>query len=356
MRLFANFDFVIPLTVLVIGVLGLVLLWGLVPDLFLHQVIFFILGLAFFLIFSQIDFRIYENFRWLIYLIVCALLLLTLVLGGVTRGAVRWIVIGPFAVQFSEIVKPFLVLFFSFYFAREKIKVSYLLGGIFLFLVPAFLIFYQPDLGSTLVMASALLGILLASLSFSLILSGIFSLFLILPVSWFFLAAYQKERILSFLNPGLDPLGSGYNLIQAVISVGSGQFFGRGLGRGTQSQLAFLPEHHTDFIFASFTEELGFIGAIILLGLYFLLLLRILKVAQNAREGFARLFCLGIFSFLLFQVFVNVGMNLGIVPITGITLPFVSYGGSSIISLMISLGMVESIARFQKKRQTIEIR
>lgn len=356
-HLFKNFDFSIPLIILAIGILGLSLLFSLAPGSVFPQLIFFILGFVLFLIFSQIDFRIYQNLRWFFYGGSLILLFVTFLFGEITRGSVRWIQVGQLTIQTSEMVKPFLITFFAFFFADQPVKLPKLLWGIFLFLIPAFLIFKQPDLGSTLVITAALLGILLASgITFRVIFTGLLGLAAALPVSWFLLVSYQKERILSFFNPYDDPLGSGYNLIQAMISVGSGQVFGRGLGKGTQSQLAFLPERHTDFIFAAFSEELGFVGVLILLSLYFFLLWRILKVAQKANQDFARLFCLGIFIMLLFQIFVNIGMNLGLVPITGITLPFLSYGGSSILAMMICLGMIESIARFQKRQEAIEIK
>lgn len=357
MNLFKNFDFSIPLIVLAIGILGLSLLFSLAPGLVVTQITFFILGFLFFLLFAQIDFRIYQNLSWIFYGGSLILLFLTFILGEVTRGSVRWIQIGQFTIQTSELAKPFLITFFAFFFAQQEVKISRVLKGILFFLVPAFLIFKQPDLGSTLVLGAGLMGILASSaLSSGVVVAGILSLLIAIPGVWFLLAGYQRERILTFLNPSSDPLGAGYNLIQAMISVGSGQFFGRGLGKGTQSQLAFLPERHTDFIFAAFSEELGFVGVLILLGLYFFLLWRILSVARGANQDFARLFCLGIFTMLLFQIFVNIGMNLGLVPITGITLPFLSYGGSSILAMMICLGMIESIARFQKRQEAIEIK
>lgn len=354
---FKGFDFIIPLSVAIIGALGLALLWSLAPNLFFQQLIFFLIGFIFFFIFSQIDFRIWQNLRWFIYVGSILFLILTFILGQITRGSIRWIQIGPLTIQASELVKPFLVAFFAFWFSQEKFKISRLVLAFILLFIPAFLIFSQPDLGSTLVLSATFLGILYAlDLPILVLWSGIVFFLVFLPSSWFLLADYQRERILSFLNPGADPLGSGYNLIQSVISVGSGELFGRGLGKGTQSHLAFLPERHTDFIFASFTEELGFVGAAMILTLYFILLWRILKIAQNARQDSAKFFVLGIFMMLLFQIFINVGMNLGIVPVTGITLPFLSYGGSSILAIMISLGMVESIARFGKKQGALEIR
>lgn len=357
MKFFRGFDLLIPAVVAIIGALGLALLWSLTPNLFFQQLVFFLIGFIFFLIFSQIDFRIWQNLRWVIYIGGILFLVLTFILGGITRGSVRWIQIGPLTIQASEMVKPFFLAFFAFWFSQGKFQISKLIIAIFLFFLPALLIFRQPDLGSTLVLTVAFLGIFFAlDLPAPIIWSGVAFFILLLPSSWLFLAQYQKQRILSFLNPGADPLGSGYNIIQSVISVGSGQLFGRGLGKGTQSHLAFLPERHTDFIFASYTEELGFLGAIIILVLYFLLLWRVLRVALKTQQDYARLFSLGVFFMLLFQIFVNIGMNLGIVPVTGITLPFFSYGGSSILATMIALGMVESIARFQKEEGTIEIK
>ena len=357
MKFFKGFDLLIPSIVFIIGVLGMALMWSLTPHLFFQQLSFFLLGFVFLFIFSQIDFRIYWNIRWLIYLGVIFFLLLTFILGEITRGSVRWIQLGPFTMQPSEIVKPFLLAFFAFWFADGQVKFKRLIFGSALFLLPALLVFRQPDLGSTLVLIASLLGILLAlELPFFIIFSGLGLLILSLPVVWVFLAEYQKQRIFTFLNPNSDPLGSGYSIIQSVISIGSGELFGRGLGRGTQSHLDFLPERHTDFIFASFTEELGFAGAILVILLYLFLLWRIIQIAKRSKPGYAQIFIFGVFAMLLFQIFVNIGMNLGIVPVTGITLPFLSYGGSSILATMILLGMVENIARSQKSSGAMEIR
>ncbi|MDP3888862.1 MAG: rod shape-determining protein RodA [bacterium] len=356
-KFFRGFDFLIPLFIFIIAVLSLALLWSIAPNLFFQQLIFFVFGFALFLLFSQIDFRIYQNLRWIFYAGSLSFLVLTFILGEITRGSVRWIQIGPLTIQSSEMVKPFLISFFAFFFCRRKINFSTLVKAVILLGLPTFLIFKQPDLGSSLVLMAAFVGIFFYQEFSSAVLLPIAGLLIIaIPASWLMLAQYQKDRIFSFLDPYSDPLGSGYSLIQAMISVGSGQLFGRGLGRGTQSHLAFLPERHTDFIFASFTEEFGFLGAGTILIIYFLILWRVLYVAQNAKQDFAKFFALGIFCMLIFQIFINVGMNLGIAPVTGITLPFLSYGGSSIISTMISLGMVESISRLHKKQETIEIR
>jgi rod shape determining protein RodA len=224
-------------------------------------------------------------------------------------------------------------------------------------LLPALLVFLQPDLGSSLVLVFSWLGIVFASgvswvyLGFLLVpLAGS------LPLVWHFLKDYQRQRLLSFLSPSGDPLGAGYHLVQSMVAVGAGRFLGRGFGQGTQSHLRFLPEGQTDFIFASFAEEMGFLGSLILVFCFLLLLWRVLVVALEARNRFGYLVCLGAFSLLFFQTVVNMGMNLGLLPITGVTLPLVSYGGSSLLATFIFLGLVESVARFGRKREVVEIK
>lgn len=191
--------------------------------------------------------------------------------------------------------------------------------------------------------------LLVSQISLRKILSLILIGTLIIPITWFFLHDYQKERITGFLAPELDPLGRGYNLIQSTIAVGSGQLFGRGLGRGTQSRLQFLPEFRTDFIFASIAEELGLLGSLVILLIYLYMLLYCLKIANQTEDKFSYLIIIGVSSMLLFQVFVNIGMNIGILPITGITLPLISYGGSSLIVTFICLGLIASVTKNRKK-------
>jgi len=358
MKAFKNFDPLIPLCLFVIASLGLATIASLAPDLFFHQLLFLVVGFFLFLVFSRIDIRVFESLAVPLYFASIFFLGLTFLVGQVTRGATRWIQIGGFTVQPSELVKPFLILFATFLLVKEESQKWPRILTVFVLLsIPILLVFKQPDLGSSLVMISSFLGILLASgVALNLLLATFFVVIGFFPLIWHFLADYQQARILTFLNPQLDPLGAGYNLLQAVITVGSGRIFGRGLGRGTQSHLAFLPEYQTDFIFASLSEELGFIGASVLLFFYALLLLRILKVAQSSSSAFGRLICLGVFSMIIFQVFVNVGMNMGIAPITGITLPFVSVGGSSIVSLMICLGLVEAVVSSKKPEDALEIK
>lgn len=270
-------------------------------------------------------------------------------LGPTIRGATRWIVIAGIQLQPSELVKPLLIL--AFVWAMNAFPPRTIRGfliQVVLFLIPFFLVFRQPDLGTSIVYTVSWLAMMIAAglpLRFVVIGSLIATLFV--PLGWGRLHDYQQARITTFLNPGIDPKGAGYNAIQAMIAVGSGQMFGRGLGRGTQSHLRFLPEFHTDFIFATLVEELGFFGGFMLLVAYGALLWRILRplVAGVVVGVIPFVYSVGLFSMILTQVVINAGMNMGLVPITGITLPFVSYGGSSLLSISACYGILWALRR-----------
>jgi len=357
LKRFFNFDWVIVGLVFILLFLGLFVLKSIFPSLFIQQLIWAILGIFVFFIFSNIDYEHYEKLSWVFYFVSIFFLLITFLFGVITRGSVRWLEIGGVGIQSSELVKPFLILFLAGFLSDQRIGLKRIIYSGLLTALIALMIFLQPDLGSSLVVLFIWLGMILAkSIKGKWIASGLVLLGLFFPLFWRFLKDYQKERIFTFLNPSSDPLGSGFNLIQSKIAVGSGQFFGRGLGRGTQSHLQFLPERHTDFIFASLAEELGFVGSLILILLFFFLLLKILLLAVNSKDRFASLVCIGVFSLLFIQIFVNIGMNLGLLPITGLTLPLISYGGSSILSTMIALGVISSIAKDKDRKKTVEIR
>ena len=353
-----NFDFLLLLSILIIAALGLAVIWSIAPEFFVSQLVFLLFGFLVFLLFGFADYRIFKNYSFHLYVSSLVLLILPFVFGQVTRGAIRWIKIGSFTLQPSEIAKPLLISFFaSFLSARHETRDTRQALSLFFLISIVFLIFKQPDLGSTLVVLAIWVGILVASgVNMKWLVVGGLWLVISSPLVWHLLKDYQKARILSFLNPYADPLGTGYNLVQSMIAVGSGRFFGRGLGRGTQSHLYFLPERHTDFIFASLVEEMGVFGGFLFLVFYFALFFRILKVAKTAADDFGFLVCIGVFSFLFFQVFVHLGMNLGLLPITGITLPLVSTGGSSILATMISLGLVESVARERRAEEGVRIK
>lgn len=359
MKIFQDIDRLVLISLFILFSLSLTMIWSLVPQLFLHQLFFALIGFFLFFLFSKIDIEAFRGFYWLVYFFSLLFLFSTFIFGQITRGAVRWIEIGGFTFQPSELIKPLVIFFFACFFAEiNKIDFKKLLISFFLLLPILFLVFSQPDLGSTLVILTSWLGIIFAAgLNLFFVLAGAFLFLILTPLTWFLMKGYQRERILSFLDPYQDPLRTGYHVIQSMIAVGSGGLFGRGLGRGSQSQLLFLPERHTDFIFASLVEELGFVGGFLLLLAYGLLFYRILRISQQSTSRLGQLFSLGFFSQILFQVFVNIGMNTGMVPITGITLPLVSYGGSSLVATMIGLGIVAGIGKFKSgKTETLEIR
>lgn len=321
------------------------------PELFANQMIFYVIGLILFFIFSQIDYQIYRPLGFIFYIGAVILLLSTLFIGFESRGSTRWLEIAGFRLQFSELLKPFLIISFasvlSTFDGRKFSKIALLLA---FFAVPLLLVFKQPDLGSTLVYVGAI-GVMVFLSGISLIRLGLLTLLglLVLPIGYLFLAPYQKSRIFSFISPHYDPQGASYNAIQSKITVGSGMIFGKGLGRGTQSHLSFLPEHHTDFIFASISEELGFLGSGLIIGLFAFLVWRIFTISINSEDQFAKLTSAGIGAMILVQASVNIGMNLGLLPVTGITLPFISYGGASVVATFIALGIAENISRGYNK-------
>ncbi len=321
------------------------------------QLIWVGLGVLLFLFFSNFNYRRLWDWTYFLYALSVFLLFLVFLLGIVRLGAQRWLKIAWFNFQPSEAAKLVVVIFLARYFSRKSIdNISLLLArqGIFRGLVlpfifvaiPMALIVEQPDLGN----AGIILFIFIAMLylaNIKLKYMGIFLLIvaLSLPLTWQVLRDYQKERLLVFLNPNIDPLGAGYTLIQSKIAIGSGGFLGKGWLGGTQSQLHFLPESHTDFIFATFSEEWGFIGTIILLALYYFLIREGFLIAQRTRDQFARLLALGISLLLCIQVFINIGMTIGLMPVVGIPLSLMSYGGSSIVVTFVALGILASIDR-----------
>lgn len=357
MRFYSLIDMGILIPVLGLIGVSLAIMGSTTFELFPQQLIFFVIGLILCLIFASIDYRIWRNFTWIFYILSLLLVLITFFTPQI-RGSSRWIDIGWVRLQPSEIVKPFIIVVFAGLLSKkENMKLSqYLI--VFTTLLPILLIiFKQPDLGNVLVYLFIFIMMILAN-GFSILLLAISFILVGLgfPLIWQILKDYQKARILSFINPHADPVGAGYNALQAVIAIGSGQLYGLGLGKGTQSHLLFLPEYHTDFIFASLGEELGLLGGVVVLLFYIIILARIITIASNSENKFGYLLAIGIWSQIFIQVFINMGMNLGILPITGITLPLLSYGGSSIVSTLICLGICISIARVNKGDTPIVIR
>lgn len=318
---------------------------------FKKQIIFISLGLFLMLGLSFFDYRILKNHSLILiilYMFCLGLLGGLLFLGQEIRGAVSWFRFGPSSFQPIELTKIVMILVLAKYFSLRHIEMyrirHIVVSGIYLGL-PICLVLLQPDLGSVLVLSSIWLGIILiAGIKMRHLAIVTLMTILIAAGSWlWFFKDYQKQRILTFLNPQIDPYGQGYNIVQSLITVGSGGFFGQGLGHGSQSQFKFLPEQQTDFIFASLAEERGLVGVFFLLMLFALLFWRMIKIALSSTNNFSRLFASGLVIMLFVQAVINIGMNMAILPITGLTLPLVSYGGSSLLTIFLGLGILQSI-------------
>lgn len=318
-----------------------------------RQIIWIFLGFAVFFIFSFIDWRFLRSGWLLVFLLVLSLvpLALLLLLGIKTRGAASWFKIASLSVGPAEPVKLFLVLILAKYFSRRHIEIAnikHILISATYAIVPAALVFFQPDFGSAIIIAAIWLGMVMVSgINKKHLLLVFLTVFLIFSISWFFiLKPYQKSRISTFLNPLKDPRGAGYNALQSMIAVGSGQFWGKGIGYGTQSRLEFLPEHQTDFIFAAFSEEWGFVGISIIFVFLGIVIWRILRNAFLGQSNFERLFGIGLAIFLVSHAAIHIGMNTGLLPITGIPMPFMSYGGSHLLTVFAGLGILMGMRRY----------
>lgn len=349
-----DYGLIIPAVVLV--TLSLATLFSINIALFKSQLIFFIISILALIFFSQVNYKIIQKHSLPIYIVSIILLILVLVIGIESRGSVRWFEILGFRIQFSEILKPFLAISFSAYLANRENSSYKTFFLTICFLSPiAFLIFIQPDLGNALIYSlTVFLTLLIYGFPLRLFLLSFVAVGILMPFFWRFLHQYQKQRIITFFHP-TDPLGFSYNAIQSIITIGSGMIAGRGLGQGTQSGLKFLPERHTDFIFATLSEGLGFIGTSVVLLSFAFLLYRIIVIFSNADESFPKLFAIAVFSLILLQFFINIGMNIGVIPIVGVTLPFISYGGSSLLSNFMILGILSAISKDSTRRNVLEI-
>jgi rod shape determining protein RodA len=317
-------------------------------DAWWKQIVWVGAGIVFFWLISQIDYHTMMGQAYVMYGLSLAGLVAIFFIGTRVFGSRRWIPLpGGFQFQVSEFVKIVLILLVARFLTelrkedldwRDLLKVAGLVG------LPMILVMRQPDLGTSLTYAPILIGgVFLAGLRWKYIAVIALAVGLALPVAFHFLHDYQRARLTSFLDPAQDPHGSGYQVIQSMIAVGHGGMWGRGVTRGTQTQLQFLPVPHTDFIFSAFGEEHGFVGVVVVLGLYFLLLMQIIQNAQTAPDRAGMFICMGVCSLLLFHVLVNVGMVVGRMPVTGIPLPLMSAGGSNTISVFMMLGLVNNV-------------
>lgn len=352
---FREFDKTLLFLVLVIFIIGLFCLYSasyhkgleLGRSFMLRQASWLAIGLLIMFFMALIDYQKVIDFGFALYVIGLLLLFLVLVLGHTRLGAQRWFNIGGFSVQPSEFNKIVFIIVMASYLGHVRAEIVNIKGlavPLVLTGIPFVLILLQPDLGTALILVPVFLAMLFvagaqAKHLFGIILCGVISS----PVLWNFLKVYQKKRLLVFLNPNIDPLGAGYTIIQSKIAIGSGGILGKGWLAGTQNQLNFLPERHTDFIFSVIGEEWGFLGAMVLVCLYFLMLKRGLLIAERTTDIYGKLLGVGIITMLASQIFVNIAMTIGIMPVVGLPLPLISYGGSSLWTTLIAVGLLLNV-------------
>jgi len=317
-------------------------------DAWWKQSLWVLAGLVIMWIVARIDYHTLLSRAFVFYGLSLFGLALVLVIGRTVFGSRRWIPLPGFHLQISEFVKTVIILLVARFLTElksDRVEGRDLLKLAGLVAVPMLLVMKQPDLGTALCYLPILaIGVLLAGLRWQYLAAVLVVLILVLPVGWHFvLKDYQKARLVTFLDPGQDPRGSGYQVIQSKIAVGAGGMWGKGVTKGSQTQLRFLPVPHTDFIFSAFAEEHGFVAVVVMLGLYFILLMQIVQNAQMAPDRAGMYICMGVCALLLFHILVNIGMVVGRMPVTGIPLPLMSYGGSNILSFFLMLGLVNSV-------------
>ena len=312
------------------------------------QIVAVVIGLILAIFFSTIDYRQLASWSLVLYGSSLALLVLVLLLGTKIRGTTGWFMVGGLTFQPVEVVKIFVIIWLANYIAHNVQNMDrplILLKSAFYVALPILLVILQPDLGSALIFLSIFLGLIIVSkIPKTYLIALVVFLVIISVLGWsFFLKDYQKERVLTFISPSRDPLGQGYNVTQSIIAVGSGGMLGRGLGLGPQSQLNFLPEQESDFIFAVIAEELGLIGTFLVIALFVILFYRIFKITTIAQDDFGVLLSWGILIMLASQALINIGMNIGLAPVAGLPLPFLSSGGSSIVANLMAIGILQSV-------------
>lgn len=354
-RIFRNFDKTLFLMTLVVLVIGLAAVYSathprsslFAEDYSIKQATWMALGLLILFIIVSISYQKFIDISYIFYFTILAALVLVLIMGRARLGAQRWFSVGGFAFQPSEFIKIALVLVLANYVGSHKGTMDsfkdFFACSILLFL-PFGLVLIQPDLGTALTLLPVFLGIMLiAGANIKYIVGMIVAGAAAMPLFWQFLREYQKQRLLVFINPNSDPLGAGYTIIQSKIAVGSGGLFGKGWLNGSQGQLNFLPEHHTDFIFSVIGEELGLLGGLALILLYFFIIQRAFRIAELTSDMCGKAIATGVGMMLAMQVVVNIAMTVGLMPVVGIPLPLVSYGGSSMIATLISIGLLLNV-------------
>jgi rod shape determining protein RodA len=358
-RLLKNFDWILLLVAIFITFIGIVTVYSAnyeaqgnsaLSMLYAKkQVVWFMIAITVMIIFMLFDYSLLEEYATYIYTINIILLIAVLIIGKKSLGAQRWLSFGGFTFQPSELFKFTAIILVAKFFSKEnslkKYKLLDILKLILIIVIPVVLIVKQPDLGTGLLILSVFASmIIFVGINFSSVFKIAVAGLVVLPVGWNFLKGYQKNRILTFLFPERDPLGAGYHIIQSKIAVGSGRLLGKGYLNGTQNKLHFLPEEHTDFIFSVFAEEWGFIGAVVLIAVYFLFFILILKVSKKAKDNFGALIVIGALFIFLWQFFINIGMVIGLLPVVGIPLPLMSYGGTSLVVSYALIGLILNVS------------
>ncbi len=351
-----NFDVFLLVIIFLITTIGVLAIYsagfdpvdGKVRTFYLKQIYFLLMGYFLYMAFSIIGYKKLVKYSYILFILGIAVLFAVLIMGHVGKGATRWISLGGLKIQPSEFFKFVWVIMLArlfLDFSMSKFGMLDLMKKILWVIPPFLLVFLQPDLGTagTFLAVWGIVVIFLGikRVTFIIIIT---SLFFAAPILWTHMKPYQKQRVVTFLNPEADPFGSGYHVIQSKIAIGSGGLMGKGFMKGTQSHLKFIPERHTDFIFAVIAEEFGFVGGSTVVVLFLLLVTRIIYIGVNSKEAAGKLVCIASGGFFFFQFFVNLSMTVGMMPVVGIPMPMVSYGGSSLITFMSILGLVNSVA------------
>lgn len=349
-RLKINFDWSLVFIPLILAICSVATIYSITSisgktSLVVGQITYFAIAIAVYTLALLFDYRRLKNYSWYFYLIGVGSLIALTFFGQTVLGAKRWIDLGFTQVQPSEVMKLFALIFSAYFLSRIKDrKWTQIAFYIILITIPIVLVLRQPDLGTALTISVIVIASLIAAgIPKKFFLIAALILIALTPLAWTRLQPYQKQRVTSFVDPSSDPQKSGYNVNQSKIAVGSGGLYGKGFSGATQSQLQFLPIAQIDFIFSGWAEATGFVGSIVLVCLYAILIWRMFAISNLARDNFGRIFALGAGSMILFQSFVNIGMNIGIMPVTGIPLPFVSYGGTSVIVNAALFGIIQSI-------------
>ncbi|MBW2614863.1 MAG: rod shape-determining protein RodA [Deltaproteobacteria bacterium] len=356
-RLIQNFDWVLMVLLLILAAISILNLYSATyairevggSQVFAKQISWFLIGFFVFLLMTTFNYHVLERFAYPVYFISIALLILVLFAGKVTSGSQRWLSLGPVSFQPSEVAKIAILMVLAKFFSEKGGYREYRLRDLWqpfiLIGIPAGLVLREPDLGTALLLVVVSFSIILfVKVHWKSLVILVTSALALAPFIWFSLKEYQQMRILTFVRPDMDPLGSGYHINQSKIAIGSGLFWGKGFLKGTQTRLHFLPEQHTDFAFSVLAEEWGFVGVVILLLLYLFLIVWGLSIAKESKDKFGSIMAVGIVAIVFWQVAINVGMVTGLLPVVGIPLLLFSYGGSSLISTMAGMGLLMNIS------------